>query len=614
MALGPTRGSLTKRVRGKVLQQVLEVYPERLMSLIPRLALFDGIEDKDIPNIIRHFDWMSLPGGWTLMRHGEEAHNLYIITAGSIGMLLTNAEGEEYMANQFTPGQTLGEFGILSGEKRLGTLIALRDTELLRISGEMFHELAAAYPIIMENLAKILVYRVHELQRGKRNFDEWRSIPKTIALLPLGGRAPHHPIAQQLKIALTDAGRRVRLLDGECAEKDSEWFYKVESDHDHVVYVAEDAGSSWTQLCLRQADRILLVGRADDPPPEDYSRKAFERTGARRFVELALVHRASATRATGAVDWVKHVKPDFHYNVHENSRSDIARMARLISGRATGLVLAGGGARGFAHLGVLRALNEAGIQIDHVGGTSMGGIVGAGLALGWSQDELEERMHDAFVTQNPLGSLTFPSISLFGGRRMQHLLEGNFRDIHIEELWLPYFCISSNLTAGHEVIQRRGLIWQALRASTAIPGIVPPVVKDGDVMVDGAVINNFPTDIMAEMRRGSIIGIDVESHEAFTDLTQGWTDNPDWGVLGENIRGGPNIISILMRAGTVNSESQTRAGHEHTDLLFEPPVDEIAIRDWKEFRTAIDAGYSHAKEVLATADLSMFGLPSPEDG
>lgn len=608
MAIGPTRGPLTKRVKGKALAQVLSVYPERLMALVPRLALFQGIDEKDIPSIIQHFEWMSLPGGWTLMRDGEEARHLHIITAGSIGTMITDAKGVEHMANQLTPGQTVGEFGVLTGEKRIGTLIALRDTELLRISGETFLELAAAFPEIMENLARILGYRVYDLMRGKRNIDEWRSVPKTIAILPLGERAPCHQIAQQLKIALAERGKRVRLLDGECQSKNSEWFYDVEAQHDHVLYVAEDLTSPWTQLSLRQADRILFVARADSEAPTGHSIDPFVRKGARRFVELALVHPAGADVARGAIDWVGAINPDYHYNVRENNRGDMARMARFLSGRAVGLVLAGGGARGFAHLGVLRALDEAGIHIDHIGGTSMGGIVGAGVALGWSHDELKERMRKSFVMQNPLGKLTFPSISIFGGKRVQHLLQDNFADMHIEELWLPYFCVSSNLTIGREIIQRRGLLWQALRASVAIPGIVPPVVDHGDVLVDGAVINNFPADIMAEMRRGPIIGIDVESHKAFSDLTEGWVDNPDWGVLGENIRGGPNIISILMRAGTVNSEAQTNASRVHTDLLFEPPVDEIAIRDWREFETAIDAGYVHANEVLAKADLSLFGL------
>ncbi len=612
MALGPPsgsqRGALTKRVKGKALAQVFEVYPERLLELVPKLTLFQGIDDKDIPNIIRHFEWLSLPGGWTLMHHGEVAHNLYIITAGSIGMMLNNAAGERYMANQFTPGQTVGEFGVLSGEKRLGTLIALRDTELLRISGEAFLELAGAYPVIMENLARILGYRTHDLMQGRRNFDEWRSVPKTIAVLPLGERSPCHQICQQLKIALSESGRNVLQLGSECQDKDSEWFYNVEAQNDHILYLADDLNSNWAQLTLRQADRILVVGRSDSAPPPDYSRELLERKGARRFVELALVHPADARRGKGAVDWVAAINPDHHYNIHENNRADVARLARHLSGRAVGLVLAGGGARGFAHLGVLRALEEAGIAIDHIGGTSMGGIVGAGAALGWPLDELKERMHKSFVKQNPLGMLTFPAISLFGGRRMQALLEDNFGDICIEEMWLPYFCISSNLTAGREIIQRRGLLWKALRASVAIPGIVPPVVCDGDVLVDGAVINNFPADIMAEMRRGPIIGIDVETHRAFSDLTKGWDDNPDWGVLGEGIRGGPNIISILMRAGTVNSEAQTNASRLHTDLLFEPPVDDIAIRDWSEFQTAIDAGYIHAAEVLEQADLSVFGL------
>jgi len=595
-----------KRARGKKVD--VSEYPARLLELLPKLALFAGIGTKDLPKILTDFEWITLQGGSTLMNRGEEGQDLYIITAGSIGMWMEEEPGEERMVAQFVPGQTVGELAILSGEKRVGTLIALRDTELLRMSAEVFHQLVNRFPIVMENLSKLLVRRLHELMRGESEFEEWQSSPKTIGILPIGEGVAQHDLGDQLGLAFSGDGSRVRLLDHQCKEQHSEWFYDIEAHHEHVIYVADRAHDHWTRLCLRQADRILLVAKATSTPPTEFP--YLDRLGEtnRSIIELALIHDADATVGRGAAAWQEALKPDFLHNIRVGNARDVGRLSRHLSGRATGLVLAGGGARGFAHIGVIKALRERGIKLDHIGGTSMGAIIAAGIALGWDDQELRERMHDSFVKTNPLGRFTVPRISLFTGTRVQELLQKNYGDTSIEEMWLPFFCVTSNLTSGREIVQRSGSLWQALRASVAIPGIMPPVVQNREVLADGAIINNFPADVMDAMRRGPVIGVDVETHRAFSGRSEVSEDSPHWGILGETTKGGPSIISILMRAGTVNGEAQTKISRQHADLLFEPPVSDVAIRDWQEFDNVIEAGYEDAQRKLDETDLSRFGL------
>src|SRR5690606_26256292 len=170
--------------------------------------------------------------------------------------------------------------------------------------------------------------------------------------------------------------------------------------------------------------------------------------------------------------------------------ADIARLARVMAGLSVGLVLSGGGARAYAHIGAIRALREHGAPIDFVGGSSMGAIIGAGVALGWSDDEIHERVHDAFVKSNPLGDFRLPVVALAAGDRVESRLAAHFGDARIEELHTPFFAVSSNLTTGAVRIHRSGLVRDALRASSALPGILPPVVQDGEVLVDGAVLDN----------------------------------------------------------------------------------------------------------------------------
>jgi NTE family protein len=232
--------------------------------------------------------------------------------------------------------------------------------------------------------------------------------------------------------------------------------------------------------------------------------------------------------------------------------------------------------------------------------------VAAGVALGWDDDELTTRLRRAFIDSNPVSDYTLPLLSLVRGREVTRRLRDNFGEARIENLWRPYFCISSNLTAGHAKTHRSGLLWRAVRASIAIPGILPPVIEGDEVLVDGGVMNNFPVDVMRDFRRGPVIGVDVVT-KAAPMLTAA---NLGDGTLGWWIRNGfrrPGIVSVLMRAGTVSSDAQTNVYRHRVDLLLDPPIESIDLMDWHAFDRAIEAGYRSTMEALERKDSPNLG-------
>jgi NTE family protein len=292
--------------------------------------------------------------------------------------------------------------------------------------------------------------------------------------------------------------------------------------------------------------------------------------------------------------------------VREGSTSDFAHLGRLLTGRAVGLVLSGGAARGLAHIGVIRALHQSGVPIDMIGAASMGSIVAAGLALGWDDGELSHRLRHAFTDSNPVTDYTLPLLSLVKGREVTRRLRENFGEARIENLWRLYYCTSSNLTTGRAKTHRSGLLWRAVRASVAIPGILPPVIDGEEVLVDGGVMNNFPVDVMRELRRGPIIGVDVAT-KAAPMLTAA---NVGDGSLAWWIRSGfrrPAIVNLLMRAGTVSSEAQANSYRQQVDLLLDPPIESIDLMDWHAFDRAVEAGYRSTMEALARPDVPALG-------
>jgi NTE family protein len=314
--------------------------------------------------------------------------------------------------------------------------------------------------------------------------------------------------------------------------------------------------------------------------------------------ELMLLHSSSQKQGLPEHFALRTGLFESHHHVRQGNLEDIRRLARFISGRAVGLVLAGGGARGFAHIGVIKALKEANVPFDHLGGASMGAIIAAGMADEWSIEELTERVRAAFVDTNPLSDYTLPLIALVRGKKVSTLLQRNFGDLRIEEMAKPFFCVSSDLTTGRTHEHRSGLVWRALRASVALPGILPPVTHHGHLLVDGGVMNNLPVDVMRRDARGPIIASDVTGEIDLQARDDRYGERPIWWLVWQRMSGTPSIVSILMRSGTVGSEAQRRVVREQADYLFEPPLVGIGLRDWQSFDRAVREGYEHAMQMI----------------
>jgi NTE family protein len=400
--------------------------------------------------------------------------------------------------------------------------------------------------------------------------------------------------ASELVKALRRFGRTELVWSVRAESHTSHWFHKLENANDFVVYVGDPTAGRWSSLCVRQADALLLVARAESKVgPWEALAGARESSMAPQRAELILLHDGGIARGCAA-RWLAGQTQIAHHHITCNA--DVARVARMLTGRGVGLVLSGGGARGFAHIGIVKALREAAIPIDLVGGTSMGAILGAGIAQCWSVEELTERFRAAFVVAKPLRDYTLPFVSLVSGRKVSRLLRNNYGDVDIEDLPLTFYCVSSNLTTGHSMVHRRGLLWLWLRASVAIPGVLPPVVHKGEVLVDGGGMNNLPVDAMRELGRGPVVGVDVGADRAFTTDSDEIDVPLPWQLMTwlRVRRNRPNIFQILWRAGMVNSSAMTAAHRELSDLLLQPPLEQVDMLNWSAFERAIAAGYEYA--------------------
>src|ERR1700742_942373 len=403
------------------------IYPEELHERLRSFALLENVGDAALRNLLSEDQWFALPGGTLLERDGDNNAALFLVVTGSLGVFVENEQGERQMVAHVPAGETVGEMSLIAGSNsHSAQLVALRDPELLRISPDGFEALIARHPRVMMNLMQMLVRRLKDATRGS---DKAR--PRTFAIVPLQEGLGEVPIAHRLARALADIGIRAAVLDAQAAEQTAEWFNSFEAAHDIVFYRGDAPDSPWTHLCLRQADRIFLLARANQPLPlAPLDMPAFKER-ASGLPELLLLHPDGASAVLPEHFSVRGGIFSNHHHLRAGHQADMARVARFIAGRAVGLVLAGGGARGFAHIGIIKALKEAGVPFDQLGGTSMGAVIAAGLAREWGLEEMRERMRAVFVDDNPLSDFTLPLIALVRGKKVSQRLSEHFDEVAI---------------------------------------------------------------------------------------------------------------------------------------------------------------------------------------
>jgi NTE family protein len=560
---------------------------------LPSPSVFDGLDPEVRAAIEDELEWFSLPGGRTLFEANDPPDGIYLVLTGTLGVARGKGAQAQLLA-EIGAGETVGDLALLADTPQPATVIALRDCSLVRLNKNAFDRLMRKHPSLVMPLTRRVMRRV---ERAMASRPPSLTVPKTVALIPLDADVPVAGLADALGEALAATGLKVKVLDPSAEHQIEDMFYAIETAHDLVIYRAEPRGSPWTQLCVRRSDRVLLIAGSKASPVECLRRlvTAVAQVPWRR-AELVLLQTAGTREPMAAEPWLGRLPVPFHVHIRPERKEDVARLGRYLTGRAVGLVLSGGGARGYGHIGVIKALREAGVPIDLVGGTSIGSIMAAAAALEWDEKEFYERMHRAFVASNPLDDYAFPLVALTRGRKVTRRLREHFGEARIEDLWRPYFAVATNLTSGGIAIRRSGLLWRALRASIAIPGLLPPMVEGGEVLVDGAVMNNLPSDIMSSLRRGPVIGVDVTRYQTLTAREgdgRGWSFR---GLIAGKEYEGPGIVSLLLRAGTMGGDAQTMMSRGHADVLLEPPLQHINIRDWRSFDGAIEAGYRYTME------------------
>ena len=548
---------------------------------LAEVSIFAGLDADRRRAVADAAEVVVVRGGEWLFRQGDAGDGLYVVQSGRLDVLRERPGAEPGVARErraaarehggadpehirvLGRGDVVGELALLSHDTRSASVRALRDSELLRVPAAAFDELLVAEPA----LARGLLARVGALLARSREAEPPPPAPPgAIAVVPAGPGAPAAEVFEALAAAMPLPGRLTRGdLNGDASGGPAlaRALDHAERLHGRVVMLAtQPPGDAWTDACVRTADRVVLVVGDGAPDPETAPHGA----------DVVL---CGPPFAVGTIE---------PRSVHRALPGAMAPLARRLTGRSIGLVLSGGGARALGHLGVLEELEAAGVAVDRVAGASLGALIGAMYAAGMDAAEIDARCYEEWVRRNPLGDYRLSSVSLIRGDRVRAMLDRTLPE-RIEELWRPYFCVTTDLLSGELVTHRHGDLRLAVGASMCLPGLAPPVVMDRRLLVDGGVLDNLPVAGMAAMAEGPIIASKVNNSEAYAP-------DPDAPLKS------PAIPETLYRLILLGAQDTVAAARRHASLVITPDNTDVGMLEFHMLDRMRDAGRRAAAEAL----------------
>lgn len=573
---------------------------------LPLIEIFAQLDAAEMTELAARFETRSLKRGETVIREGEPADALYIVVSGRFSV--SRADRRQPVA-EIGPDQPIGEIGFITNRaSRTATVTAMRDSIVLRLDHKDFEQLTRKYPMIWRSLAVTLARRLADTMAAAPPPPDPR--PRTIAVIR-AGKSPQ-PTAFFVKLAtMFETAGKVLVLDSYSAPDTVKVGARTESaaatralnaleaSSDFVLFLADAEATAWSEKVIRHADLVLAVGQHD----ADHELNPLEHLAAKFLAadasRLVLVH-PQRQRISGTARWLQGRRVAMHHHVAMSEPKDFARLLRFIAGEARGLVACGGGALCAMHVGVYRALTEQGHEFDIMGGTSAGSAMVAAFALGNSPEEIDLAIHDIFVANRAMKRYTLPRYSLLDHAHFDAQLRRYFGGIDIEDLWLPFFSVSTNLSSYRLHVHRTGDLWTAIRASASIPVLLPPIyTANGEMLVDGALLDNVPIGAMHELKSGPNVvisfllpemdrfNVDYDALPSRSQLMRSAINPLRRGRLPE----APGLATVLMRSLMANRQDYQR--HiSAADVLLTPPIpQDIGFLDWHRHVELVRAGY-----------------------
>ncbi len=598
---------------------------EGYIKLLSSLEFFHELPRQSVDELLSSMTLMSINAGEVLIHPDEEDRSMYVLVTGRLQVKSNNKHSEgEYMA-EITEGNIVGEISLLTGQKRSALVVAIRDCLLLKLEKHAYEKFESKNAESALLISKKSLNRLVSPKKEKLPGEDIR----LIAIAP-AGTSDHTRFANTIE-RLLDQEYDVAIIDGKMFEEsfksdllhngsDTEsnihiirWIQKLERQHRYVILMTDKEMTPWSRRCLRCADYIMFVAEegADPHLNSIESTLLTEVDIINKRPDLIYVHSDSTKSITNTHNWLDKRPFERVFHIKMNDQNTLDRIIRVITGTALGVVFNGGGAKGFAHLGVIQALIENHIPIDFIGGTSIGAIVPSFYALFGVEESIELMK---IFAKSKYFDFTFPYLSILKGQNVSTVLQDCYRDIRIEDMWLPFFCVSCNLSTYSLEIEDSGSLFQAIRCSISLPCIFPPMTIDENVIIDGGVLNNLPVDVMRKKMRGGRV-LAVNCNADAVPLVPKPYDQPfvsGWKLLWDHFFreknhnvNEENMISIINSTLSLASAAHEKRMLNEADFSISINTNEFGILDFNKAAAIMKIGYETAMQQLAKVPFSL---------
>lgn len=584
------------------------------MPDLGRHALFEGVAPEALNALQSVSTVRQIAGGEALVRQGDDADALYFVESGRFRVVVNKVR----IVAHIEAGEAVGELAFFAGGKRTADVIATRDSTVREVSRQAFDKIASRYPQLNVAMLKLVSERLAVATARTSSISS--NNPRVIAILPAGTSTLPDGFLTRLAEAFEAVVRtdtpvipldRATSEAGDAREYQS-WLAEQEAMGAYVL-IDGSGSDDWGEMVCRNADALVMVARPGQSEPEP---NAMEISAMRYIAEpqrtLLLLRKSADKNISKSGEWIDPRMPKLHHHVALDHAGDFTKVARFLTGRAVGVVLAGGGALGCAHLGVIKALRQADIPIDFIGGASAGAAMGGAIARGMTVDETLDQMEAMFIHAKAMRRLTLPIYSLLDPTVFDSELRTRYGTRDIADQPINFFGVSTNLSTNGLHIHRRGPLWECVRASGSLPTLLPPFIdKEGNILVDGGVLDNVPVKVMHGLKAGPNIVVSLgDPHEIwrtdvlYDDIRGRWSLLRDVILRRKRDVEFPSIVEIMSRSMVVASRMASKEMLGDQDILVNPPIiPNMQILDWHMGRELAELAANYISEhVLPTID------------
>lgn len=601
---------------------MFEVQHKEIITYLKTSELFSNIDESVIHQLVQRFEPVYLKSGDVIIKENEIGDCVYLILRGRLGIFKNDENGQSHIIGESRKGDLIGELALITQEPRTATVAAIRDSILLKLSKNSFDEFIARYPLQKLYIIRSAMQRIHRDSKGYTNktksivlvpsakenfvFDEF--VKLFIKQLAINSKVLH----------LTEDNFHEHLKRNEINNFDSDqaraiqWLTDQEDQFEFIIYEVKPELTTWTNLSLHLSDKIFLIASSKTDEALNTVETAIFSSGivSTKSIEFILIHPDHIQLPKNTRRWLTNRQVARHHHIKLNEMWTILKLIRFIKGKSIGLVCGGGGAHALGYLGLHKALMELNIPVDILGGTSAGAMVAAFIAHNYSPEKIQEILT---FDSNKFIEFTIPMIGISSGRRWSNQLKKIYTEYNdIEDLWKSFFCIATNISQYKMDVLQTGLLWKAIRATTSLPAVFPPISNNNDdLLIDGGIVNNLPIDVMKDkMEYGKIIAIHLTLNSSFhakipDGILSGWKlflqrFLPYKSKLNQM----PNMTDIITNTIMICSQAhESRIAHQ-ANILIHLDYSKFSFHNFEAAKEIIDEGYRQSMMQLKKANLN----------